>query len=98
MNPRALLVDSFNAAVAAADPLRIVAAHLPGPPAGKTLVVGAGKAAAAMARAVELAWPAQARLSGEVITRYGHGLATKRVAVIEAGHPELATPLGRQGR
>ena len=87
MNPRALLVDSFNAAVAAADPLRIVAAHLPGPPAGKTLVVGAGKAAAAMARAVELAWPAQAPLSGEVITRYGHGLATKRVAVIEAGHP-----------
>jgi len=87
MNPRALLVDSFNAAVAAADPLRIVAAHLPAPPAGKTLVVGAGKAAAAMARAVELAWPAQAPLSGEVITRYGHGLATKRVAVIEAGHP-----------
>ena len=87
MNPRALLVDSFNAAVAAADPLRIVAAHLPGPPAGKTLVVGAGKAAAAMARAVELAWPAQAPLSGEVITRYGHGLATQRVAVIEAGHP-----------
>jgi hydroxypyruvate reductase len=87
MNPRALLLDSFNSAVAAADPLRIVAAHLPGPPAGKTLVVGAGKAAAAMARAVELAWPAQAPLSGEVITRYGHGLATRRVAVIEAGHP-----------
>jgi len=87
MNPRALLVDSFNAAVAAADPLRIVAAHLPGPPAGKTRVVGAGKAAAAMARAVELAWPEQAPLSGEVITRYGHGLATQRVAVIEAGHP-----------
>ena len=87
MNPRALLLDSFNAAVAAADPLRIVAAHLPKPPIGKTLVVGAGKAAAAMARAVELSWPAQAPLSGEVITRYGHGLATDRVAVIEAGHP-----------
>ena len=87
MNPRALLLDSFNAAVAAADPLRIVAAHLPKPPTGKTLVVGAGKAAAAMARAVELSWPEHAPLSGEVITRYDHGLATDRVAVIEAGHP-----------
>ena len=87
MNPRALLLDSFNAAVAAADPLRIVAAHLPKPPTGKTLVVGAGKAAAAMARAVELSWPEHAPLSGEVITRYDHGLVTDRVAVIEAGHP-----------
>jgi hydroxypyruvate reductase len=49
--------------------------------------VGAGKAAASMARAVELAWPADAPLEGCVITRYAHGLATQRLAVVEAGHP-----------
>ena len=81
------LIESFTAAVAAADPLRILAAHLPEPPAGCTLVVGAGKAAASMARAVELAWPHPDRLSGRVITRYEHGLPTERIDVIEAGHP-----------
>jgi glycerate 2-kinase len=86
-DPRALLRASFDAAVAAADPLRIVAGHLPPPPAGRTRVVGAGKAAAAMARAVERAWPAEAPLDGLVVTRYGHGLPTERVRVIEAGHP-----------
>jgi len=86
-DPRALLRASFDAAVAAADPLRIVAGHLPPPPAGRTRVVGAGKAAAAMARAVERAWPADAPLDGLVVTRYGHGLPTERVRVIEAGHP-----------
>lgn len=84
---RLRLIDSFTAAVAAADPLRILAAHLPEPPAGRTLVVGAGKAAASMARAVELAWPRPDRLSGRVITRYEHGLPTERIDVIEAGHP-----------
>jgi glycerate 2-kinase len=87
MDPRSLLLDSFRAAVAAADPLGIVAAHLPSPPRGRTLVVGAGKAAASMARAVELAWPADAPLEGLVVTRYAHGLPTERVRVIEAGHP-----------
>ena len=77
---------SFDAAVAAADPLRVVAAHLPPPPAGRVLVVGAGKAAASMALAVELAWP-EVALEGLVITRYGHGAATKRIRVVEAGHP-----------
>ena len=62
MDYRTHLIDSFNAAVAAADPLKIVAAHLPQPPKWRTLVVGAGKAAASMARAVELAWPADAAL------------------------------------
>ncbi len=57
MNPRKLLLDSFNVAVAAADPLHIVPQHLPKPPKGRTLVVGAGKAAAAMALAVERHWP-----------------------------------------
>jgi glycerate 2-kinase len=88
MDPRRLLVESFEAAVAAADPLRTVAAHLPAPPArGRTLVVGAGKAAASMARAVELAWPAGAPLDGLVVTRYAHGLPTDRLRVVEAGHP-----------
>ncbi len=83
-----LLRSSFDAAVAAADPLKIVAAHLPQPPrSGKTLVVGAGKAAASMAAAVEAAWPPDAPLSGIVITRYVHGLPLKRIECIEAGHP-----------
>lgn len=86
-DPRQLLIDSFHAAVAAADPLRIVAAHLPSPPRGRTLVIGAGKAAASMARATELAWPADAELSGLVVTRYGHGMPTERITVLEAGHP-----------
>ena len=87
MNPRELLLGSFQAALAAADPLAIVPAHLPAPPPGRTLVVGAGKAAAAMAAAVEAHWPADSPLDGLVITRYGHGLPTKRIRVIEAGHP-----------
>jgi len=84
---RALLDGSFAAALAAADPLRIVPRHLPVPPKGRTLVVGAGKAAAAMALAVEQQWPAAAPLDGLVITRYQHGLLTNRITVIEAGHP-----------
>ena len=87
MAPRELLLGSFQAALAAADPLKIVGAHLPKPPKGKTLVVGAGKAAASMALAVEQHWPANAPLDGLVITRYQHGLLTNRITVIEAGHP-----------
>ena len=86
-SPRELLLGSFNAALAAADPLKIVPQHLPQPPKGRTLVVGAGKAAAAMALAVERGWPEKAPLEGLVITRYQHGLATSRIAVVEAGHP-----------
>ena len=87
MNPRELLLGSFRAAVAAADPRVIVPAHLPTPPAGRTVVVGAGKAAASMAAAVESAWPADRPLSGVVITRHGHGTPTRRIRVVEAGHP-----------
>jgi hydroxypyruvate reductase len=82
-----LLLGSFQAALAAADPLKIVPQQLPEPPKGKTLVVGAGKAAAAMALAVEQNWPAEAPLDGLAITRYRHGLLTNRITVIEAGHP-----------
>ncbi len=84
---RELLTGSFAAAVAAADPQHILPAHLPPPPKGRTLVVGAGKAAASMALAVEQSWPAAAPLDGLVITRYRHGLLTNRITVIEAGHP-----------
>ncbi|MBU3725482.1 MAG: DUF4147 domain-containing protein, partial [Burkholderiaceae bacterium] len=83
-----ILRESFDAAVAAADPMKIVARYLPAPPArGRTLVVGAGKAAASMAAAVESAWPKDAPLSGIVITRYAHGLPLARIQCIEAGHP-----------
>jgi hydroxypyruvate reductase len=87
--PRELLLGAYHAALGAADPLKVVGAHLPAPPAGKgkTLVVGAGKAAASMALAVEQHWPAHAALEGMVITRYQHGLLTNHITVIEAGHP-----------
>lgn len=87
MNPRELLLGSFSAALAAADPLQIVPRHLPPPPRGRTVVVGAGKAAGSMALAVEQSWPADRRLEGVVITRYGHGLPTQRIRIVEAGHP-----------
>jgi hydroxypyruvate reductase len=84
---RALLEESFRAAVSAADPLRILPSHLPAPPRGRTFVAAAGKAAASMALAVERHWPRDAQLDGLAITRYGHGLPTKRIQVLEAGHP-----------
>jgi glycerate 2-kinase len=83
--PRALLRSLFDAAVAAADPALIVPQHLPQPPKGRTIVVGAGKAAAAMAAAVEKHW--RGRLEGLVVTRVGHGAPTQRIRVVEAGHP-----------
>jgi glycerate 2-kinase len=84
-NAHAFLRGLFDKALAAADPARRVAAHLPRPPAGRTIVLGAGKAAAAMAKAVEAHW--QGPLSGLVITRYGHGLPCRSIEVVEAGHP-----------
>lgn len=82
---RQFLEDLFRAAVAAADPAACLPRHLPPPPPGRTLVVGAGKAAAAMARAVEDHWPGE--LSGLVVTRYGHGVPCRRIEVVEAAHP-----------
>ncbi len=85
---RELLIESFRAAVAAADPRAILAAHLPPPPrSGTTLVAGAGKAAGSMALAVERHWPANSPLQGIALTRYRHALPTERIRVIEAGHP-----------
>jgi glycerate 2-kinase len=82
---RGLLRGMFEAAVAAALPARIVPRHLPAPPKGRTIVLGAGKASAAMAKAVEDHWPAQ--LEGLVVTRYGHGVPCSRIEIVEASHP-----------
>lgn len=75
----------FDAAVDAASPASRLPSFLPEPPRGRTIVVGAGKAAAAMARAVEMHWPAP--LSGLVVTRYGHAVPCERIEVVEAAHP-----------
>ena len=83
---RTALRAMFDAAIASADPHRVLAAHLPKPPAhGRTIVVGAGKSAAAMAAALETAWPHP--LQGTVVTRYGHSVPTTRIRVLESAHP-----------
>ena len=88
MSQRDVLLRMFRAAVDAAAPALCVPPHLPAPPAGRTVVVGAGKAAAAMAQAVEAGWPREAPLSGLVVTRYGHGVGPlPRIEVVEAAHP-----------
>jgi hydroxypyruvate reductase len=84
-NDRELLASMYRAAVDAVSPARCVAPHLPAPPRGRTVVVGAGKAAAAMAQAVEAHW--RGPLSGLVVTRYGHGAPCTRIEVVEAAHP-----------
>lgn len=75
----------FGVALAAVDPLQCVAPYLPSPPKGRTIVLGAGKASARMALAVEAAWTGP--LSGLVVTRYGHGEVCSRIEVVEAAHP-----------
>jgi len=83
--PRALLTAMFRAAIASAQPAVCVPAHLPAPPRGRLIVVGAGKASAAMAQAVEHHWPGP--LSGLVVTRYGYGVPCSRIEIAEAAHP-----------
>ncbi|MCE6970531.1 glycerate kinase type-2 family protein [Cereibacter sphaeroides] len=83
--PERLLRRMFEAAVAAALPARVVPPHLPAPPKGRTIVLGAGKASAAMARAVEEHWTGP--LEGLVVTRYGHGMPCDRIEIVEAAHP-----------
>jgi hydroxypyruvate reductase len=75
----------FDAAIGAASPKLRVRGHLPPRPKGRTIVVGAGKASAAMASAVEEAWPGP--LSGLVVTRYGHAVPCKSIEIVEAAHP-----------
>lgn len=81
------LRDCFEAALVSANPAHCLPPYLPSPPAGRTVVIGAGKAAAAMAAAVEAHWPADAQLAGCVVTRYGHALPTQRIEVVQASHP-----------
>ena len=83
--PRAFLTELFRAAIDAARPALCVQPHLPPPPRGRTIVIGAGKAAASMAAAVEAHWSGP--LEGLVVTRYGHAVPTQRIEVVEAAHP-----------
>jgi len=83
--PRVLLRNMFDAAIASAQPALCVPPHLPEPPRGRLIVVGAGKASAAMARAVEQNWPGP--LSGLVVTRYGYAVPCERIDIVEAAHP-----------
>lgn len=83
--PRDLLRRMFEAAIDAAQPRHCLPAHLPNPPKGRTVVVGAGKASAAMAAALEAHWDAP--LAGLVVTRYGHAVPCRRIEIVEAAHP-----------
>ena len=83
--PRELLQQMFAAAVAAAQPALCIPPHLPAAPRGRLIVIGAGKASAAMARALEDCWPGQ--LEGLVVTRYGYAVPCQRIEIIEASHP-----------
>jgi len=85
LNPKALLWEMFEAAIAAAQPARCVPPYLPKPPQGRLIVIGAGKASAAMAQAVEEHWPGE--LSGLVVTRYGYAVPCQRIEIVEAAHP-----------
>jgi len=76
----------FDAAVASADPGPAVLRHLPEKPRGRCVVVGAGKASAAMAAALDAAWP-DVDLAGVVVTRYGHAVPAGRIRILEASHP-----------
>lgn len=84
--PRDVLRRMFDAAIASAQPATVLASHLPEKPKGRCIVVGAGKASAAMAAALEAAWP-DVPMSGLVVTRYGHGVPTSRIRIMEASHP-----------
>ena len=80
-----LLRGMFDAAVAAAQPALCLPPHLPAPPRGRTIVIGAGKASAAMARALEDHWDGP--LEGLVVTRYGYDVACRRIEIVQAAHP-----------
>jgi glycerate 2-kinase len=85
LEPRVLLRRMFDAAIASAQPALCVPPHLPAAPRGRFIVIGAGKASAAMARAVEESWSGP--LSGLVVTRYGYAVPCERIEIVEAAHP-----------
>ena len=82
---RAFLTALFEAAVSAADPYLAIKAHLPKPPKGRTVVIGAGKGAAQLARAFEQQWTGP--LTGVVVTRYGYDVPCDQITVLTAAHP-----------
>jgi glycerate 2-kinase len=84
-SPRELLRKMFAAAIAAAQPELCIPRYIPAPPKGRLIVIGAGKASAAMARAVENCWPTP--LEGLVVTRYGYAVPCKHIEIVEAAHP-----------
>lgn len=84
-DPRQLLRQMFDAAILAAQPEHCIPRFLPEPPRGRTIVIGAGKASAEMARALEKHWPGE--LSGVVVTRYGYAVPCNKVEILEAAHP-----------
>jgi len=84
-DPQSFLEGLMDAAIAAADPIKCVPPHLPRPPQGRTVVLGGGKASAAMARAVEDNWPGE--ISGLIVTRYEYGVDCEHIEIIEAAHP-----------
>ena len=81
----ALLRQLFDAAVTAALPRHVLPSFMPKPPKGRTIVIGAGKASAAMAQVFEQQW--QGPLTGLVVTRYGHAVPCTRIRIVEAAHP-----------
>jgi glycerate 2-kinase len=83
--PRRLLREMFDAAIASAQPELCIPPHLPEPPLGRLIVIGAGKASAAMARCVERHWAGE--LSGFVVTRYGYSVPCERIEIAESSHP-----------
>ncbi len=100
-DPCAFLRALYSAAVERALPGHVMAAHLPAPPRGRTVVIGGGKASGAMAAALDALWPAEAPLQGVVLTRYRHtppayAARPGRIRVREAGHP-VPDEAGRRG-
>jgi hydroxypyruvate reductase len=87
-SPRQLLVKMFEAAIASAQPEHCIPPHLPSQGAGRTIVIGAGKASSAMARALEKNWAGPlSALCGLVVTRYGYAVPCQRIEIVEAAHP-----------
>ena len=85
VDPQKFLRELFATAIDAAHPQQVLQAHLPSDRSGRVIVIGAGKAAAAMAQVVERSW--QGEVSGLVVTRYGHGAPCTKIEVVEAAHP-----------
>ena len=85
VDPQQFLRDLFATAIDAAHPRQVLEAHLPADRTGRVIVIGAGKAAAAMAEVVERTWQGEVR--GLVVTRYGHGASCSKIEVVEAAHP-----------